>query len=168
MALYEYSAGGFIRHEEFPERYPDHQVPQGLNPVGLVAILREGVAERLAAIGQNQQPGTNLPTPDPLDALPDLIEMLHQDTGNSWLDVGEMSLAEGGGYPVWNQETVEWLAEEWQRAEPVVDGINRLLDWLNDSPEAITDKLTAVRDALLEAYNRLHKETDQPEPEETT
>jgi hypothetical protein len=100
-----------------------------------------------------------------LDALPDLIEMLHQDTGNAWLDVGEMSLAEGGGYPVWNQENVEWLAEEWQRAEPVVDGINRFLDWLNDSPDAVADKLTAVRDALLEAYNRLQEETDPTEPE---
>jgi hypothetical protein len=168
MSYYHYNAGGFVRHEEFPEQYPDHQVPGGLNPIRLVAILREGVSERLAAIGEEQQPDADPPQPEPLDALPDLIEMLHQDTGNAWLDLGEMSLAVGGGYPVWNQENVEWLAEEWQRAEPVVDGINRLLDWLNDSPEAITDKLTAVRDALLEAYNRLHEETDQPEPEETT
>ena len=91
----------------------------------------------------------------------------NQDTGNAWLDVGEMSLAEGGGYPVWNQENVDWLAEEWQRAEPVVERINRLLDWLNDSPEAISEKLTAVRDRLLEAYNRLLEEPQQPEPEET-
>jgi hypothetical protein len=168
MSYYHYSAGGFVRHEEFPECYPDHEVPGGLNPVRLVAILREGIAERLAAIGQNQQMGANPPLPDPLDALPDLIEMLHQDTGNAWLDVGEMSLAEGGGYPVWNQENIEWLAEEWQRAEPVVDGINRFLDWLNSSPEAVAEKLTAVRDRLLEAYNRLQEETDQPEPEETT
>jgi hypothetical protein len=164
MALYEYSAGGFVRHEEFPERYPDLQVPGGLNPIRLVAILREGVSERLAAVEQSQQTDAD-PSPEPLDALQDLIEMLHQDTGNAWLDVGEMSLAEGGGYPVWNQENVEWLAEEWQRAEPVVDGINRFLDWLNDSPDAVADKLTAVRDALLEAYNRLQEETDPTEPE---
>lgn len=101
--------------------------------------------------------------PEPLDALLDLILMLDHDTGNSWLDVGECALAEGGGYPQWSQKEVEWLAEEWQKARPVLDGVVGLLNWKNDSPGAITEKLTAVRDLLLEAYERMqHYEPAEP------
>jgi hypothetical protein len=49
--------------------------------------------------------------------------MLDHNTGNVWLDVGEMSLAEGGGYPEWSRENVDWLAEEWRQARPVLDGV---------------------------------------------
>jgi hypothetical protein len=91
---------------------------------------------------------------EPLDALPDLILMLDHNTGNAWLDVGELSLSEGGGYPQWNPDDVAWLAEEWRKAEPILDRIQGLLDWQNNTPEEIAFKLTAVRDVLLDAYNR--------------
>jgi hypothetical protein len=94
--------------------------------------------------------------------------MLDQNTGNAWLDVGEMSLAEGGGYPEWSRENVEWLEAEWQKAKPVFDGVHRLLDWQDETKEEISDKLTAVRDALLEAHNRTQEETEPSEPEVTS
>ena len=123
-------------HNEFEDLYPDHLMPRYLEPHRLVETLRQMVL------------------PEPLDALPDLIEMLDHSTGNSWLDVGELSLAEGGGYPPWNREDVEWLAEEWQKAKPILEHIHRLLDWQNSTPEEISFKLTAVRDVLLDAYQR--------------
>lgn len=132
------------RRDEFADLYPDHQTPRYLEPHRLVEALRQACAERSRSMG----------LPEPLDALPDLIEMLDHSTGNSWLDVGELSLAEGGGYPPWNREDVDWLAEEWQKAKPILDRIHRLLDWQNSTPEEIGFKLTAVRDALLDAYQR--------------
>lgn len=132
------------RLNSFADLYPDHQVPLALAPHRLVDILRQMGA------GEN----SGVPISAPLDALPDLIEMLAQQTGNPWLDVSEMALAEGGGFPQWQREEVEWLAEAWQEAEPVLARVNDLLDWQNGSPEAIADKLTAVRDVLLDAYNR--------------
>ena len=122
--------------DEFADQYPDHQTPRYLESHRLVEALRQ------------------MELPEPLDALPDLIEMLDHNTGNSFLDVGELSLAEGGGYPLWNQEDVEWLAAEWQKAKPILDRIHRLLDWQNNTTEEIGFKLTAVRDVLLDAYQQ--------------
>ena len=122
--------------DEFADLYPDHQTPRYLEPHRLVEILRQ------------------MELAEPLDALPDLILMLDHNTGNVWLDVGELSLSEGGGYPQWNPDDVALLAEEWRKAEPILDRIHRLLDWQNDAPEEIAFKLTVVRDVLLGAYHR--------------
>ena len=122
--------------DEFADLYPDHQTPRYLEPHRLVETLRQ------------------MELAEPLDALPDLILMLDHNTGNAWLDVGELSLSEGGGYPQWNPDDVAWLAEEWRKAEPILDRIQRLLDWQNNTPEEIAFKLTAVRDVLLDAYHR--------------
>jgi hypothetical protein len=133
---------------EFAELYPAQAVPRSLEPHTLVASLRAMVAKGAL--------------PEPLDALPDLIEMLEQTCGNFWLDVGELSLAEGGGYPLWSVEEVTWLAGEWRKAKPAMDRIQRLLDWRNKGPAQIGRKLTAVRDALLAAYERMEQEQDEP------
>lgn len=132
---------------EFAALYPDHQVPRYLEPHRLVQSLRR------AAL------------PQPLDALPDLIEMLSHCTGNIWLDVGECSLMEGGGYPLWSREEVAWLTETWQQARPVLDKIRRLLEWQNGSPAEIGGKLAAVRRALLAAYQQMKMSTQE---EQTT
>ena len=79
----ETSPYGF--NNDFADLYPEFPVPLQLEPNHLVANLRQMVTEQQL--------------PEPLAALPDLIEMLDYNTGNWWLDVGEMSLMEGGGYP---------------------------------------------------------------------
>jgi hypothetical protein len=137
---------GQARRSEFARLYPQHRTPRSLAPHLLVDSLRQMAAEQSL--------------PEPLDALPDLIEMLEESCGNFWLDVGELSLAEGGGYPVWSAEEVAWLAAEWRRAGPIMDRVQRLLDWQNETPEQIDRKLTAVRDALLAAQER--KDHDEP------
>ena len=65
--------------DEFADQYPDHQTPRYLEPHRLVETLRQTCAER----------SRSMELPEPLDALPDLIEMLDHSTGNSFLDVGE-------------------------------------------------------------------------------
>ncbi|MBK8986291.1 MAG: hypothetical protein IPM39_09450 [Chloroflexi bacterium] len=127
---------------EFAALYPDHLVPRNLEPQRLVTRLRE------------------LNLPEPLDALPDLIEMLDHNTGNSWLDTGEMALVEGGGHPPWTAENVAWLAAEWQAAQPVAERAQRLLDWQEQTPVETADKLTAVRDALATAWEELELEEE--------
>jgi hypothetical protein len=127
----------------FAGLYPDHQVPPDLEPQQLVEALdQEGFLQ------------------SELAALPDLIRMLDCSTGNVWLDVGEMSLAEGGGYPEWSRENVDWLGEEWRTARPVLDGVLSLLNWKNENGEAIADKLSAVRDVLVSANKR--RQRDDP------
>jgi len=83
-----------------------------------------------------------------------MIQMLDHNTGNAWSDVGETSLAEGGGYPEWSRENVERLAEAWRQARPVLDGVLSLLNWKNETAGAVAEKLSAVRDALVSAYER--------------
>jgi hypothetical protein len=121
---------------EFQQLYPDQQVPRYLAPDNLVETLRR------------------MTLPAPLDALPDLIQMLNGDAGNFWLDTGELSLMEGGGYPSWDAAAVEMLAAEWTRAAPVLDRVHALLNWRNETAEAAVRKITAVREALLEAQRR--------------
>ena len=133
-----------LRCDAFADLYPALQTPRFLQPHRLVRTLRE------------------MTLAEPLHALPDLIEMLDHNTGNVWLDVGELSLMEGGGYPSWSQEELAWLTETWREAQPVWARVRCLLDWQNGSAEEIGYKLTAVRAALLEAYRRAQStgETD--------
>lgn len=119
---------------EFRQQYPEHLVPRGLEPQRLIDTLR------------------SMALPEPFHALPDLIEMLIQGTGNVWLDIGEISLMEGGGYPEWDPAEVAFLAEEWQAAEPIYDRVHALLDWHNETPASVERKVTAVHQILLEAY----------------
>jgi hypothetical protein len=116
--------------------YPAHPLPADLRPLALAPSLRE--------MGL-------LP---PLDGLPDLIEMLEQASGNFWLDMGEMAFMEGGGYPAWEEETVELLTAEWALAEPILRRVQALLDWQNETAEERAQKVTAVWQALLAAYER--------------
>ncbi|MFZ1396054.1 MAG: hypothetical protein WAS33_04105, partial [Candidatus Promineifilaceae bacterium] len=97
-----YSRGDDESPGEFAALYPTHLLPRYLEPHRLVDTLRE---MNLAA---------------PLAALPDLILMVNHATDNLWLDVGEMALAEGGGYPVWEREQIVWLTEQWQAAQPIL------------------------------------------------
>lgn len=132
----QYSRGSEESPDEFTALYPAHSLPRYLEPHRLVENLR------------------TMDLAEPLAALPDLILMLNHATDNAWIDVGEMALAEGGGYPQWRPDEVAWLAAEWQKAQPILERIDRLLDWQNDTPDAIGDKLTAVRNVLLATYHQ--------------
>ena len=140
----QYSRGSEDSPDEFTTLYPAHSLPRYLEPHRLIESLR------------------TMDLAEPLAALPDLILMLNHATDNAWIDVGEMALAEGGGYPQWRPDEVAWLAAEWQKAQPILERIDRLLDWQNDTPAAIDDKLTAVRDTLLAAYHHAQETAVSP------
>ena len=140
----QYSRGSEESPDEFTALYPAHSLPRYLEPHHLVEALR------------------TMDLAEPLAALPDLILMLNHATNNAWIDVGEMALAEGGGYPQWRPDEVAWLAAEWQKAQPILERIDRLLDWQNDTPDAIDDKLTAVRNVLLAAYHQSQETAVSP------
>jgi hypothetical protein len=127
----QYSREGedhLYRRNTFAELYPDHQVLRDLELQQLVEDLRQTSVEQ----------GRSTPLPQPeMAALPDLFQMLDQCTGNVWLDVGEISLVEGGGYPEWSRENIEWLAGEWRRARPVFDGVLFLLNWKTRVPRPL-------------------------------
>jgi hypothetical protein len=125
---------------EFQQQYPAHPVPRRLELTSLVETLSEM--------------GADGALPEPLAGLPDLIEMLTSSTGNPWLDVGEISLMENGSYLQWDPVEVEMLAEEWRKARPILDRVYALLNWHNETAEAKEQKITAVQEALLEAYRR--------------
>jgi len=121
----------------FISLYPQHPLPHQLEPQRLVSRLRQHSL------------------PEPLKALPDLIEMLTSSCDNVWLDVGDNGLADSGGYPRWGRETIDWLTVEWQRAEPVLERVMALLNWQDDTADGRAAKLNAVQRALLAAYQSL-------------
>jgi hypothetical protein len=135
---------GIYRSRTFDTLYPELQVPPDLEPQRHIDSLRQLLSE-------GSHPTSH---PPQLAGLPDLLQMLDHDTGNIWLDVGELGLAEGGGYPEWSRENVEWLAAEWEQASPVLDRVMGLLTWKNESEAAITEKLSAVREALLAVHEK--------------
>lgn len=142
----------FNSFTHYDDRYPNLPMPQELDPYELISTLRQTCAERRRTTCTERSRSMELP--EPLDGLPDLIQMLTHSTGNLWLDVGEIGLMEGGGYPSWNKENVAWLTKEWQAAKPVLDRVNNLLDWKHSISTSNDEKVTAVRDTLLKAYLR--------------
>lgn len=132
----QYSRGDDESPDEFASLYPAHRLPRYLEPQRLVDTLR------------------NLNLTPPLDALPDLILMTEHTTGNPWLDVGEMTLIEGNGFPLWEREEIVWLTEQWSEAQPILQRVDHLLDGQNETPDEIDSKLTTVRDTLLAAYHQ--------------
>ena len=94
--------------------------------------------------------------PDPLKALPDLIKMLNGWTNNLWLDLGYIEYLEYQGEGLcWDADEVEFLTREWQEAEPIYEQVQALLNWKNETDGEKKEKLTAVRQALLDANHVL-------------
>jgi hypothetical protein len=143
--------------DDYATHYPHLPVPPYLEPHRLAERLRQICAE----------PGR---LPEPLAGFPDLIAMLRQNTGNAFLDIGEVSLAEGGGYPHWSAQEVAWLADEWAKAQPVWERVCRLLTWREGTEKEKAGKVAAVHRALLVAYGQreleLELELEEEEEEE--
>jgi hypothetical protein len=86
--------------------------------------------------------------PAPLDGLPDLITLALADGDNGWLDYTNNDLAECGGcFPSWD-EWPEWY-QAWQAAEPILQRVKRLVDWVKQAP---AERLDAVVAALLAGH----------------
>ena len=121
--------------DDFEEQYPMLCLPPHLIVEALVPTLR------------------TLELPPPLNALPDLIQLLDQNTGNPLLDISPTMLAEGGSCPNWELEEIEWLTDLWQEAEPIYDAVHILMQWCNDCP---TERVPIIHSLLLQAHTIYH------------
>lgn len=126
--------------ETYETLYPAFPLPPYLEPERLVGTLRQ------------------MALPAPLTALPDLIQMLAQTTGNLWLDSSVESLAENVQTYHWTTANIGRLQAAWQEAEPVLHGIFQLLDWHHTISGSARPKLSAIHDLLLQAYNQFQSE----------
>ena len=80
--------------------------------------------------------------PPPLSGLADAIRSMtgyfdELRGGNVFLSVPHLYLYESfhGGVPTWGKEAVEWLAEEWARAKPVLESAWALVDACEQYPD---------------------------------
>ena len=55
------------------------------------------------------------------------------ETGNVWLDTTP-DLLSYSELPDWDADTLEWLADEWRKAKPIIRGANATADWLEADP----------------------------------
>lgn len=112
--------------------YPDLAVPADFffNLDGLLPVLR-----KMALAG-------------PLAALPDMVAMVLEETGNAWLDFSYEYLVETGAYPHWDTD-YQWLAEDWAAAKPIADRVFDLMTWVEAEP---AERLKLVMDTLLAAH----------------
>ena len=62
-------------------------------------------------------------------------DILHQDTGNGFLDTSMQELWEMP-FPQWSREEVEGGARYWAQAEETHQQINSFMDWLEEDPQA--------------------------------
>ncbi|MDT8307539.1 MAG: hypothetical protein RRC07_16520 [Anaerolineae bacterium] len=119
------------------EAYPDCDFPAGFNLATTVEQLRQ------------------MALPGPLCGLIEAIAMVRCDCENPWMDYSMSDLAEMGTDLAWDDpETVAWLAETWQEAQPRLERVWALVNWC--SPQAVGppdgERLDAVVDFLLQAY----------------
>ncbi|MCI0578781.1 MAG: hypothetical protein L0332_13535 [Chloroflexi bacterium] len=111
------------------KEYPQLDIPAGFETGGLSRLLRE------------------MDLDGPLAALPELLDMVREETGNVWLDYAYEVLAETGGFPDWEDNHAA-LAEEWREASPVAERVYALMSWVE---EDLTGRLALVMDTLLAA-----------------
>jgi hypothetical protein len=98
----------------------------------------------------------------PLAYLEDAVRMLHQGTGNVWLDVSSEEALESHGSVVWCREDVDALAEEWEEAARIKERAYRLIDWLEQD--------TAHQRLLIDLWQRGVEEAEEDDgsvPEKT-
>jgi hypothetical protein len=105
----------------------------------------------LDSIDRISEPLRDLELAGPLAALPGLIDMVFQQTGNSWLDVSPEMHAESGQVIYWEAETVAELATLWRAAKPILESVWALAEWVTEAP---AERLDKVMNTLLNAYVR--------------
>lgn len=95
--------------------------------------------------------------PRPLCWVIDAYEMLGHSTGNFWLDFNDEMLAECCEMPEFTTESIAWLTEEWQAAQPILEHCKKLSDWLEkDTLKRTRRVVNLLKHALREEPIRVH------------
>lgn len=85
----------------------------------------------------------------PLVHLETAIRMIHESTGNAWLDISQ-ELALEARDVFWTREWVDVLAEEWKEAGVMLRDVCTLIDWLEEDIENQRRVLQIWQQGLLE------------------
>ena len=90
-----------------------------------------------------------LTLPTPLEALPHLIRMVTKTSRNFWLDCSEEELGYGE-WIGWDDVAVTELTLDWQKAAPIVEQVNALLQWVG---KEVRPRLATIADILKKAHH---------------
>lgn len=78
-------------------------------------------------------------------ALTELVEYVQHKTGHLFLDNSNQEIAEmGESYAPWDIEHIRWYAQEWKRAQPVMQRIDALQKWIDGYPSERLPLLAAA------------------------
>lgn len=123
------------------EAYPDYNFPADFDLGTVAAGLRRMVL------------------PEPLSGLLEAVAMVQCNCDNAWMDYSVSDLAEMGTDLPWDDsETIVWLTESWQEAQPQLERVWALVEWCNPQQVGPPDgeRLDAIVDVLLKA-NRMEE-----------
>lgn len=67
-----------------------------------------------------------------------VFEMATFSTGNVFLDTTYEILG-NSELPDWSKENIDWLTNQWRRAEPILERIESLIDWLEADHQRLAE-----------------------------
>ena len=73
-----------------------------------------------------------------LKHLEAMLSMVTFNTGNNFLDITPDMMG-SSEMPDWTQENIDWLAKEWQKAQPIIDRAMDVGEWLEAEPQRLAD-----------------------------
>ena len=116
--------------------YGDVDLPDDLELTELAEVINRMVTEG------------RLTLPTPLEALPHLMRMVTKTSRNFWLDCSEEELGYGE-WIGWDDLAVLELTLDWQKAAPIVEQVNLLLQWVGKETRP---RLATIADILKKAH----------------
>ena len=82
---------------------------------------------------------------EPLASLPLAFEMLEHDTGNIFLDPTDETPADN---LEWAVTDIDFLIQQFEQAQAMLDKTNKLLDWLTTSPAHLQEVINLWNECL--------------------
>ncbi|MBI2836117.1 MAG: hypothetical protein HYX85_00285 [Chloroflexi bacterium] len=72
------------------------------------------------------------------------VGRIHQSAGNFYLDTDDEMLWSGGDLPEWTKEDIDWLTNQWQQAQLIMQEADRSAEWLEQDMPAHFKELLDV------------------------
>ncbi len=66
--------------------------------------------------------------------LPETVKFILKITENTWCDVSQEELDNCSNWPIWSEENIEWLRNEWVEARKINARVQALEEWLGTDP----------------------------------
>ena len=81
-----------------------------------------------------------------------VFEMATYSTGNVFLDT-TFEMLGNSELPGWDKENIDWLTKQWRRAEPKLERIEAVIDWLEADPQRVADLIRHFNACLTKEEN---------------